>query len=264
MRSFIGLQTPFITVVFGPILYFRLIWFLEDLCWTNLMGNWTLLASERGFAEMWWYFPLQLTADFSIIVMFNFIPVPQNNQFFKWMDVWWNPIISYVKNRNHHPINSQPTNKWMATRGSGLVCRSWKMGLGERFYSGWRFQQQIKSAHVRQMSQISQSSEIFGIANSTNQKCLPFFHIFGSEKKKHFTFFSPASCCQQTFLFSSHPKCAENEGGMFTYLPSMTKPNVGKHSIHGASGYGMGFCPKSRFSGILGFSVSWGFDSGSI
>ena len=132
---------------------------------------------------------------------------------------------------------------------------------------GGFFQQHIKPAHVRQMSQISQSSEILGIANSTNQKVPFFFFAFlGAKKPKNTNLhlcFSPPSCCQQTFLFSSHPRCAPN--GTEEYLPiyiyhQWLSQNVGKHSIHGASHLGMGSCFLSKLQIFRNFSncKSWG------
>ena len=168
---------------------------------------------------MWWYFLLQLAAVFFLSSgMFNFIPVPQNNQFLKWMDVWCNPIISYVKNWNRHPMDSQPTNKV-----PGWCVDPKKLGLGERFYSevGF-FQQPIKPAHVRQMSQISQSSD--GIANSSNQKMSSFFSHFWERKKNTnlHLFFSPASCCLHTHFCSALIPDAPHMGRRNIYLYTFT------------------------------------------
>lgn len=107
------------------------------------------------------------------------------------------------------------------------------------------------------MSQISQSSEILGIANSTNQKTSSFF--------SHFLHLFLSSFMLSTDIFvqlssQMRPNGTEEYLPIYIYHQWLSQ-NVGKHSIQWSiwawDGVFIVFCPNSRFSGNFSNCKSW-------
>ena len=67
-----------------------------------------------------------------------------------------------------------------------------------------------------------------------------------------------------TWLAASYPRCSMY--GIFTYIYPKNDPNVGKYSIHGASGYMIQIWPKltPRWIDVLKTKRFWGTSSATL